>query len=80
MTNAGYTDDLVLLTNTSTQAESLLHSPEQVAGCIDLYVNAKKTKFICFKQKGAISTLSGQPLGLVGQFTYYLGKVMSTYA
>ena len=33
MTDANYTDDLVLLTNTPAQAEFLLHSLKQAAGC-----------------------------------------------
>ena len=36
MTNADYTDDLALLTNTPAQAESLLHSLEQAARGIGL--------------------------------------------
>ena len=44
MVDADYADDLVLLVNTSVQAESLLHSLEQ-AGGIGLYVKANKTEF-----------------------------------
>ena len=50
MKNADNVDDLVLLTNKPAQAESLWYCLEQVAGSIDLYVNANKTKFMCFKQ------------------------------
>ena len=39
------TDDLVFLPNT----ESLLHSLEQAAGDIGLYVNANKTEFMYLK-------------------------------
>ena len=49
MTDADYTDNLVLLTNTPAQAESLLHNLEQVAGAIDIEVNANKTEFVGFK-------------------------------
>ena len=33
MIDADYADDLVLLTNTPAQAEYLLHSLKQAAGC-----------------------------------------------
>ena len=56
MTDADYADYLELLTNTPAQAESLLHSLEETAGGISLYMNANKTEYICIKQKGAIST------------------------
>ena len=56
MTDANYADDLTLLASTPTQVESLLNGQEQ-AESIDLYVNANKTVYIRFKQKGLISTL-----------------------
>ena len=56
MIDADYAYDLMLLTNTPAQAETLLHSLKQAAGGIGLYVNANKTEFICFKQEAAIST------------------------
>ena len=71
-----YTDDLALLTNTPTLAEFLLCSLEQEV--IGLYVNANKTKFKCFKQKGAISTLSDKPLKLINQFKYLVSNISST--
>ena len=42
MTYANDADDQVLLTNTLVQAETLLHSLEQAAGVICLYVNANE--------------------------------------
>ena len=62
MADTDYTDDLVLLGDTPTQTKSLLHSLEQAVGGIGLYVNANKTEFMCFKQEGAIFTLSDKPL------------------
>ena len=50
-------DDIALLVNTSTQAESLLHSLEQVAGGISFHVNTDKTEYMYFNQKRNISTL-----------------------
>ena len=43
MTDTDNADDLALLTNTSAQAKSLLHSLEQATGGIDFYVNANKS-------------------------------------
>ena len=78
MTDADYTDDLALLTNTPVQFKSLLHSLKQAARGIDLYVTTNKMEFICFKQEGAISTLSDYPLKLIDQFTYLGSNISST--
>ena len=43
ITDTDNADDIALLANTSTQAESLLYSLEQAAGGIGLQVNADKT-------------------------------------
>ena len=75
--DADYTDDIALLANTPTQAESLLHSLEQAEGGIDLYVNADKTEYMCFNQKGDISTVNDGSLKLVNKFTY-LGSSISS--
>ena len=77
MMDADYADDLALLTKTPTQAELLLHSLEQVAGGIGLYVKVNKTESIYLKQ-GAISTLSDKPLKLVDHFTYLSSNISST--
>ena len=58
-------DDIALLANTPNQAETLLHSLERVAAGIGLHVNAHKTEFMCFNQKGDISILDGTSLKLV---------------
>ena len=67
MTDADCADDLALPVNTSAQTESLLCSLKQAAGDIGLHVNANKTEFMHFKQKGAIFifSLSGKLLKLV---------------
>ena len=78
ITDADYTDDIALLANTPTQAESLLHSLEQAAGVIGLHVNADKTEYICFNQKGDISTLNCGSLKLVDKFTHFGISVSST--
>ena len=42
MTDTDNEDDLALLANITIQRDTLQHSLEQVAGNIDLYVNANK--------------------------------------
>ena len=69
-------DEMALLVN--IQAESLLHSLEQAESGIGLYVNADKMKYICFNQKGGISTLNGSTLKQVDKFTYFGSNITST--
>ena len=69
ITNADNADDIALLANTSVQAESLRHSLELAAAGIGLHVNADKTEYTCFNQRGDISTLNGNSLKLVDKFT-----------
>ena len=69
ITDADYADDIALLANTPTQAEYLLLILEQAAGGIGLHVNADKTEFMWFNQRGDISTLNGRSLKLVDKFT-----------
>ena len=42
----------------------MLYSLEQAAGSIGLHVNADKTEYMCFNQKGYIFTLNGGSLKL----------------
>ena len=58
--------------------KSWLHSLEQATGNIGLYVNVIKIKFLCYKQKGVIFTLSGKPLKLVNQFINPSCYILST--
>ena len=78
ITDADYADDIALLANTPNQAETLLHSLEPAAAGIGLHVNAHKTEFMRFNQKGDISTLDGTSLKLVDKFTYLGRSVSST--
>ena len=77
ITDSDYTDDTALLVNTPAQAETLLHSLEQAAAGIGFHVNALKTEYMCFNQRGDISTLNGSSLKLVDKFTY-LGSSASS--
>ena len=54
ITDAEYADDIALLANTPTQAESLLHILERAAAGIGLHDNADKTEYMCFNQRDDI--------------------------
>ena len=69
---------IALLANTPNQAETLLHSLERAIAGIGLHVNADKTEYTWFNQKGNISTLDGNSLKLVDKFTYLGSSVSST--
>ena len=73
-----YADDIALLANTPAQAETLLHSLEQAAVGIGLYVNTNKMEYMCFNQRGDISTQNGSSVKLVDKFTYLGSSVSST--
>ena len=73
-----YTDDIEFLANTPTQAETLLYDLEWAAACIGLHVNTHKMKYMCFNQRGDISTLNGSSPKLVDKFTYLGSSVSST--
>ena len=76
--NVDYADDIALLANTSAQSQTLLHSLEWASTGIGLHVNADKMEYMCFNQRGDISTLNGGSLKLVNKFTYLGSSVSST--
>ena len=78
ITDADYPDDIALLANKPTQAETLQHSLERVAAGIGLHVNADKMEYMCFNQRSDICTLNGSSLKLVDKFTYLGSSVSST--
>ena len=78
ITDTDYTPDIALLANTSAQAKTLLHSLEQAAAGIGLHVNTHKTEYMCFNQRGSISSLNSSSLKLVDKFTYLGSSVSST--
>ena len=69
-TDTDYADDIALLANAPTQAETLIHSQERDAAGIGFHVNAHKTEYMCFNQTGDISILNGSSLKLVNKFPY----------
>ena len=78
ITDVDYADDIALLANAPAQAETLLHSLERAAADICLHANTYKTKYMCYNQRGDISTLNGNSLKLVDKFTYQGRSVSST--
>ena len=78
ITDAAYTNDIALLANTPTQAETMLHSLEGEAAGIGLYVNAHKAEYMRFYQRSDISTINGSSLKLVDMFTYLGSSISST--
>ena len=77
ITDTYYANDIAILANTPTQAETLLHSLERASAGIGLHVNAHKTEYMCFNQIGDISTLNGRSLKLVDKFTSVGSSVSS---
>ena len=75
--DADYADDVALLSNLPIRAESLLYSLERGSDGIGLHVNAEKTEYMCFNQRGDMSILKTGLLKLVNKFTY-LGKTVSS--
>ena len=61
-------EDIALQANLPTQTEFLLHSLELAACGLGLPVNAEKTEYMCFFQKGDIYTLNGGSLKLADNF------------
>ena len=59
-TDTNYADDITLQANTRTQAETRLRSLERVDASEDLlHINADKMEYMCFNQRGDISTVNG---------------------
>ena len=79
ITDINYTDDIALLANSPAQTKSLLPTLEQAAAAgISLHVNADKTEYMHFNQRGDIFTLKSGLLKLVDKFTYLRSSVSST--
>ena len=83
--NTGYSlEDLPLLTGCDTiwilkrgnesknsKVETLLYSLERTSAGIGLHVNADKTEYTCFNQRGNISTRMDGPFKQVEKFTHF---------
>ena len=77
ITDADYAYVIALLANTFAEADSLLYSLQRAAADIGPHVNAHKTQYICFNQRGDISTQSDSSQKLVDKSTY-LGSSASS--
>ena len=75
--DAGYANDIALLANAPAQAETLLHSLERAAVGIGLHINAQKTEYMSFNQRGDIFPLNGSSLKQVDKFTHLGSKKCS---
>ena len=67
ITNGNYADDIEQIHPPKPNRSYIFL--EQTAGGIGLHVNADKTEYMCFNQRGDISTLKSGPLKLVDKFT-----------
>ena len=76
--DADYADDIALLANTLAQTETLQHSVERAAAGIRLHINVFKTEYMCFNQRGDISTINGSSLKLMDKLIYLGSNVSST--
>ena len=71
---ADYADNLALFSDKIDDAERLLHAVEEAAARIGLYINSKKTEYVCYKQNGEIKDLKGTTLKEVEHLTYLGSK------
>ena len=78
ITDADDDDDISIIVNTPTQAESLLQCLQRTAGGICLHLNTNKTEYMSFNEGDDISTLKGELLKVEDMFTYLGSSVSST--
>ena len=78
ITDTDFADDIAFLVKTLTQAKTRLHRLERAAGSISFHVNADTREYICFNQRGGISSLNGTSQKLVTKITYLGSSVSST--
>ena len=77
-TDVDYADDLALLADTIEHATTLLQKLEKEAKEVGLLINARKTEFISYNQSGKITSLNGQEIKSVDEFTYLGSNIAST--
>ena len=75
-----YADDIALLTDYIKDAEATVHSVENLAKVIGLFVNATKTKFICLNQNAGSGTnsLNRETIDLENDLNYLGSFIAST--
>ena len=72
-----YAYDTALQVNKATQAKTLPPRLERVVADISHHDNADKMEYMCFNQRGDISTLNGSSLKLLDMLTYRASSVSS---
>ena len=72
VTDAGFADDIALLSDLITQAQELLRRLEDSAESVGLYMNAKKTKAVVYNQDPSqtLTSKAGDPIEIVPDFVY----------
>ena len=72
VTDAGFADDIALLSDLITQAQELLRRLEDSAESVGLYMNAKKTKAVVYNQDTSqtLTSKAGAPIEIVPDFVY----------
>ena len=80
ITDADYADDLAIISDYLSDSSALLHKLEEAASEIGLYVNAKKTEFICYNQQhtSTIKSYQNNNISAVKEFTYLGSNISST--
>ena len=81
LTDTDFADDLVLISGTLANAQSLLTSLEKAANCVGLYLNESKTEYLNHFQVVdpdiSMKTLNGRELKCVQDYKY-LGSFISS--
>ena len=80
ISDTDYADDIALLTDYIKDAEATLHSVENLAKVIGLFVNATKRKFICLNQNAGSGTnsLNRETIDLENDLNYLGSFIAST--
>jgi hypothetical protein len=77
-TDTGYADDLCLVSDTLAEAQILLGRLETAASEVGLFMNQKKTEYMCFNQTGTpLKSMEDKDLKRVDDFKY-LGSWINT--
>ena len=79
--DSSYADDIALLNGTLSLAEELLHSVEEAASEVGLYLNASKTELLTMNIPGtdSIKSISGHELKRVDSFKYLGSQIPDSF-
>ena len=82
LTDADFADDIALISNTISDAQTLLNSLESAANCVGLYLNDSKTEYMSYEKSNSsidnltVKTISGYILKRTNDYKY-LGSFVS---